>query len=405
VPVHRNCRRLVSLRKPTQSAGRRFNTRVAAVAAAAALMAAFCPGVAQAAPSVPASMKSRLLYNVQTGQCADVPGRGKGRVDGPVYQFPCRGTNRDNQLWNFLPQGKHRGKYNVYLIQNAKDGMCLDVPYYGKVPPATPITEYPCRKQDNQAFYMKPSPVRGYVFLVNLKSGLCLDVAGENATHNARLTLWHCDLNGDHLWALRSPRDPYHVTGSYIMDGWEKDYWFGREVAAGEAAARRYHIPPRLMAALLMQESPGAKRRSRVVYFQYKVLLEADAILHNRSLGIAKMKYGTARAVLRKAGRPEARWSTVRLVHKLVWDERFDVDLAALYLRQLIDSGFSEKGAYLAYALSPKAQLNLNRSIRTNSTLRARSVRYNTYYNYWPTPPPMPTPTPRPGPPPRPPGR
>src|SRR4051812_38759281 len=40
-----------------------------------------------------------LLVNVMTGKCADLPGNGKGRLDGPVVQHTCRKTAKDNQRW------------------------------------------------------------------------------------------------------------------------------------------------------------------------------------------------------------------------------------------------------------------------------------------------------------------
>ncbi len=124
---------------------------------------------------------------------------------------------------------------------------------------------------------------------------------------------------------------------------------------------------------------------------------------HFRSLGVGKMKVERARSVLVNAGRPEAGLSDEDLAHRMIWDDRFSVDLAALYLSELIDKyGMTEKGAYLAYALSDPAQEALRSRpeslLANNATLRARSVRYDAYFSMWLQSPPLPSPTPNPPP-------
>ncbi len=210
----------------------------------------------------------QLLYNVETGKCADLPGLGEGRQDGPVNQFRCTRAG-DNQLWRFVQVGKSQG-LPEYLIENGTDGRCLDLPAFGAVQPGTPVTEHTCRRNDdNQVFLRKSTGISGYYLFINLRSNLCLGVAGirsdsdpRTGADNARLILEICSADDDHTWAIRAPHDPYHADGSYELNsaGDDTGYVFGSEVDEGIAAARRYHIPPRLVVALLLQEHPGAEQ-------------------------------------------------------------------------------------------------------------------------------------------------
>jgi hypothetical protein len=163
-----------------------------------------CFGWVGVAPASAAQPSVVALVNVVSGKCADLPWYGPGRVDGPVSQYDCRPGAADNQTWKLLPNGHSHG-FPRYLVQNVKDGLCLDVPFFGRVAAGTPVTEYHCREQDNQLYYTKPNGHGAYYF-VNDASGLCLDVAGVRSTANdARLTLWPCSADDDHVWRLRQP--------------------------------------------------------------------------------------------------------------------------------------------------------------------------------------------------------
>ncbi|MDQ0809234.1 hypothetical protein QFZ63_000948 [Streptomyces sp. B3I7] len=147
-----------------------------------------------------ASSQSRvLLKNVSTGQCADVPNYGNGRVDGPVNQYPCNGTSGDNQLWDLVPHseaGKGPGGSVLFVIRNSKDGFCLDLPNFTGVSGGTRITEYHCRpaRNDNQ-FYWLDRRSDGTYWIRNLASrNLCLNVAGAATGRNdAALQIGTCN--------------------------------------------------------------------------------------------------------------------------------------------------------------------------------------------------------------------
>jgi hypothetical protein len=156
-----------------------------------------------------ASSQSRvLLKNVSTGQCADVPNFGKGRVDGPVNQYPCNGTSGDNQLWDLVPHsevGKGPGGSVLFVIRNSKDGFCLDLPNFGGVSGGTRITEYHCRphRNDNQLYWLDRRS-DGTYWIRNLASrNLCLNVAGAATGRNdAALQVGTCNdsSNDDTHW-------------------------------------------------------------------------------------------------------------------------------------------------------------------------------------------------------------
>lgn len=140
-----------------------------------------------------------LIYNIVTHKCVDIPGFGTGALNGPVNQYTCDDTWYDNQ---FFYRDLASNASGQYTIRNAKDNLCLDVPYYGAVAPGTKVSEYYCNgtTSDNQLYYSVPIQT-GVYEIKNVASGLCLDVAGfRTGGNDARLTLYYCNINDDHLW-------------------------------------------------------------------------------------------------------------------------------------------------------------------------------------------------------------
>lgn len=158
-------------------------------------------GTAGAHPLAISTIGPFVLENWATRKCADLPGYDLGRRDGPVNQYTCNGTDKDNQLWYFDYVGNDSAGHMLYQIWNAKDGYCLDLPGYGWVEAGTKVTEYPCRSPDNQTWYWSGPPDNSEIWLINAASGLCLDVDGHRDTRNdVRLTVWHCTWGDDHDW-------------------------------------------------------------------------------------------------------------------------------------------------------------------------------------------------------------
>ncbi|MEU9453149.1 RICIN domain-containing protein [Streptomyces sp. NPDC048277] len=135
-----------------------------------------------------------LLKNVATGMCADIPGNGKGSEGGSVNQHPsCSIT--DNQLWDLKVKYSDSGPEgsSLFAIKSRTDGLCMDLPYYGSVPPETKITEYHCdgTTADNQLWWLDPRP-EGY-WIRNVASNLCMGVAGgSSGGKNAHLQVVKC---------------------------------------------------------------------------------------------------------------------------------------------------------------------------------------------------------------------
>lgn len=165
---------------------------------------------ARALANAASSQTSVLLKNLTTGMCADVPGYGKGTTDGPVNQYPCNGTSGDNQLWN-LETHKEAGsgpKGSVlFLIRNTKDGMCMDLPYYGAAASGTKITEYPCQAttSDNQYWWLDPRSDGTYWIRNFVSGGMCLNVRGSATGGNdTPLDIGTCNdsTTDEHHWSF-----------------------------------------------------------------------------------------------------------------------------------------------------------------------------------------------------------
>ena len=148
-----------------------------------------------------------LIKNQVTGLCMDVPGYGKGREDGPVEQYGCTPSTRDNQLWDLVVNqpGTARNAPDLFTIRNSKDGFCLDLYGYRKPEAGRQVSEYYCRPgpRDNQMWYLQKVAF-GRFLIRNHKSGLCLGVVGARGSGGpgARLLVNHCSLTDDYIWSF-----------------------------------------------------------------------------------------------------------------------------------------------------------------------------------------------------------
>ncbi|MEV5711017.1 RICIN domain-containing protein [Actinoallomurus sp. NPDC052274] len=168
------------------------------------------PGNAAALPNNAGSSAASgvLLKNVMTGMCVDVPGFGKGTIDGKVQQHTCDGSSADNQRWDLVVGQKGAGPNgaDLFTIRNTKDGYCLDLPDYGTVDKGD-VTEWYCDPGpgDNQMWYLERKSSGAY-WIRNVKTpgDQCLDVAGLNGSggQDAKLTTFPCSLQDDHLWTF-----------------------------------------------------------------------------------------------------------------------------------------------------------------------------------------------------------
>ncbi|MFE4213748.1 RICIN domain-containing protein [Streptomyces sp. NPDC056844] len=141
-------------------------------------------------------VQNTVLKNAATGQCVDIGGFGKGKINAPVNQYPCNGTTGDNQLWNLDIVDKDGGPQNapLFLIRNSKDGFCLDLPYYTAKAVGTKVGEFHCNAAgDNQLWWLDPRG-DGTNWIRNAVSNdLCLRPTGGAAAGNdARLEIAMC---------------------------------------------------------------------------------------------------------------------------------------------------------------------------------------------------------------------
>ncbi|MGQ4390420.1 RICIN domain-containing protein [Streptomyces sp. SAS_270] len=179
-------------------------------AAAAVLSVVFVVQPAHAASPV-------VLTNTSTWKCADLPGTGAVPAGTPVAQYKCINSYDDNQQWTLVPT-RTIGDTNYYEIVNVQSRQCLDLPGYRQVAATTRVSTYWCNwvpDNDNQEWGLGGARGRdGQYFIINYKSGLCLDVAGwvsdgSDQANEQPLTVFDCwrpgwgnDGADDHYWSL-----------------------------------------------------------------------------------------------------------------------------------------------------------------------------------------------------------
>lgn len=157
------------------------------------------------AGNLPAVMTHVLIKNNTNGTCVDIPGNTSGPNDGPIGHAVCNSNTDDNQLWNLEKRYDSAGPGGVPLFQirNVMDAKCLDLPGYGAAGGATNVTEFPCNgtDQDNQLWWFDKQQ-DGTFWIRNFASdNQCLDSYANNED-NKNLIVWPCapeNLN-NHEW-------------------------------------------------------------------------------------------------------------------------------------------------------------------------------------------------------------
>lgn len=152
--------------------------------------------------------KNVLLKNVVTGKCADIPYYGKGRVDGPIRQYDCDGTDADNQVWDFEVRYKGLGprSANLFQIRNIKDGLCMDLPEHGGVEHGTEVTEWNCdgTTNDNQLWWLEKRGDKTFWIHNYASNQMCLAVKADRGSGDpsAPLALGPCRSDRNHEWTF-----------------------------------------------------------------------------------------------------------------------------------------------------------------------------------------------------------
>ncbi|MYS73433.1 hydrogenase expression protein, partial [Streptomyces sp. SID5926] len=161
-------------------------------------------------PVVPA--QNILLRNTTSHMCAELPGREKGELDGPVQQAVCDDTDGDNQIWNLEVKYAKAGPggADLFQIRNIKDQYCMDLPYHGAVAVGTPVTEFKCDSTsatDNQ-FWWVDKQESGAYWIRNFSSNQkCLGVEGANGgALFSKMVLDNCSNVDDQEWEIIHPK-------------------------------------------------------------------------------------------------------------------------------------------------------------------------------------------------------
>ncbi|TXS44633.1 RICIN domain-containing protein [Streptomyces sp. t39] len=160
-------------------------------------------------PVIPAT--NVLLRNATTRLCAELPGRDKGEINGPVQQSVCDGTDADNQLWNLEEKYPKLGPGGTQLFQirNVKDSFCMDLGEFDGRPGGTPVSEFHCdgTTADNQLWWIQKQESGDYWIRNFASNNKCLDVEGRSdGGVNARLRIAECTNSDDQEWKIIHPK-------------------------------------------------------------------------------------------------------------------------------------------------------------------------------------------------------
>ncbi|CAL9501432.1 hypothetical protein SUDANB140_03454 [Streptomyces sp. enrichment culture] len=152
-----------------------------------------------------------LLRNTTSHMCAELPGREKGTIDGPVQQAVCDDTDGDNQIWNLEVKFKNGGPGGAALFQirNIKDRFCMDLPDHGAQPVQAPVTEFHCdgTKADNQLWWVDKQESGAYWIRNFASNNKCLNVDGKNGGQLfSKLTIHDCTNIDDQEWEIIHPK-------------------------------------------------------------------------------------------------------------------------------------------------------------------------------------------------------
>ncbi|MFE1587360.1 RICIN domain-containing protein [Streptomyces sp. NPDC058737] len=157
-------------------------------------------------PVVPA--RNVMLRNATTHMCADIPGRGKGEINGVVQQANCH-EEGDNEYWHLevkYPKGGPAG-VPLFQIRNATDQFCMDLGEYGARPVGTGVAEFHCdgTKADNQLWWVDKQESGDYWIRNFASNNKCLNVKGQNGGTETPLNIADCTNTDDQEWKIIHP--------------------------------------------------------------------------------------------------------------------------------------------------------------------------------------------------------
>jgi hypothetical protein len=109
----------------------------------------------------------------------------------------------DFQLFTMTLKASTSDSRGIFELRNKVTGGCLDMATDGPVGNGTRVQQWACSGASNQRWVAKPV-VSGnnWVKLVNVRSGLCLDVTNVSYTDYATLQVWQCSGNWNQRWNI-----------------------------------------------------------------------------------------------------------------------------------------------------------------------------------------------------------
>lgn len=147
----------------------------------------------------------KVLYNMATGMCMDIPGFDGGRKGGPILQYHCRPEDGDNQQVILSIDPKTAGApVKKGMMRNRKSSLCLGVlrASGGGYDPV--VREVVCStRKDQRTWRLEPIPDTETLAIVHNATNLCLGVEGHRSKQpDTPLRLEPCDRNNDQAWTL-----------------------------------------------------------------------------------------------------------------------------------------------------------------------------------------------------------
>ncbi|GLY33779.1 RICIN domain-containing protein [Kineosporia sp. NBRC 101731] len=152
---------------------------------------------AEASPNTTVQWVGMVKNEMVADRCIDLAGVDGVALGTKPVSLVCYPGSTDNQEYETIAQAN-----GSFLLRNVKSHYCLDVPGRGADASGTEIGISDCLigAQDNQMF-KKQAQGNGF-YLVNVKSGLCLDISNEGGNDKLEqvLTLFPCSPTDDHIW-------------------------------------------------------------------------------------------------------------------------------------------------------------------------------------------------------------
>ncbi|GIJ54274.1 alpha-L-arabinofuranosidase [Virgisporangium aurantiacum] len=151
----------------------------------AALLLAFVPGAAAAAPIQPG--QSATIRGVQSGRCLDAPGSTNGTQ---AQLWDCSGAG--GQTWTYTSARQ-------LMVFGTK---CLDANGQGTTN-GTAVIVWDCNGQPNQQWNVNTNGS-----ITGVQSGLCLDANGSGTANGTKIILWACHGQSNQQWDSPSTQPP-----------------------------------------------------------------------------------------------------------------------------------------------------------------------------------------------------